>query len=131
MPVTPGQNLAHYRLTEKIGEGGMGVVWKAVDTNLDREVAIKLLPPEIAQRPERLQRFEQEARTTGGLNHPNIVAVFDLGRHEGAPYIVMEFVPGETLREKAAGPALISRSGGSSDSATDLATPSSSGASRP
>ena len=99
----PGTLLLHYRLVDKIGEGGMGVVWKAEDTNLDRDVAIKLLPPEMAERPERLERFEQEARTTGSLNHPNVVAVYDLGRHEGAPYIVMELVPGETLREKIAG----------------------------
>ena len=109
----------------------MGVVWKALDTNLDREVAIKLLPPEIAERPERLQRFEQEARTTGGLNHPNIVAVFDLGRHEGAPYIVMELVPGETLREKAQSSLPASRTGSSSDGASDLATVSTTGTSLP
>lgn len=131
MSVAPGQTLAHYRLTEKIGEGGMGVVWKALDTHLDREVAIKLLPPEIAQRPERLRRFEQEARTTGGLNHPNIVAVFDLGRHEDAPYIVMELVPGETLREKAQGSLPASRTGSSSDGASDLATVSTTGTSLP
>ena len=101
MTAAPGQNLGHYRLTEVVGEGGMGVVWKAIDTNLDREVAIKLLPAEIAQNPDRLKRFEAEARTTGGLNHPNIVAIFDLGWHEDAPYLVMELVPGETLRERA------------------------------
>jgi len=108
-----GQTLMHYRLVEKIGEGGMGVVWKALDTNLDREVAIKVLPAEVAERPERLQRFEQEARTTGALNHPNIVAVHDLGRHENAPYIVMELVPGETLRDKVLGafPASFTGSG--------------------
>jgi Tol biopolymer transport system component len=106
--------LSHYRLVEKIGEGGMGAVWKAVDTTLDREVAIKMLPPAVADRPDRLERFEREAKLTGALNHPNIVAIYELGRHKGAPYIVMELVPGETLREKAHGalsPSLSSGSG--------------------
>jgi len=119
LSLATGQMLSHYRLVEKIGEGGMGVVWKAVDTNLDREVAIKVLPPEVAERPERLQRFEQEARTTGALNHPNIVAVYDLGRHENAPYIVMELVPGETLRKKVEGALPESRTGIGSGGATN------------
>ena len=115
MPLEPGQTIQQYRVTEQIGEGGMGVVWKATDTNLDREVAIKVLPPELAERPERLERFEQEARTTGSLNHPNVVAIYDLGRHQDAPYIVMELVPGETLREKIAGKPITG--GGSTPSA--------------
>jgi Tol biopolymer transport system component len=115
MPLEPGQRLLHYRIVEKIGEGGMGQVWKATDTNLDRDVAIKVLPPALAEQPERLERFEQEARTTGALNHPNVVAIYDLGRHEDAPYIVMELVPGETLREKIAGTPV--SDGGSTPSA--------------
>ena len=73
----------------------MGVVWKASDSNLGREVAIKVLPADVGQSSDRLARFQQEARTTGALNHPNIVGIYDLGEHEGAPYIVMEFIEGD------------------------------------
>ena len=80
MPVEPGQMLSHYRLVNKIGEGGMGVVWKAIDTSLDREVAIKLLPDDFAADSDRLVRFEREAKLLATLNHPNIAAVY--GFHE-------------------------------------------------
>ena len=80
MPANPGQMLLHYRLLEKIGEGGMGVVWKALDTTLDREVAIKILPETFAQNPERLARFEREAKLLASLNHPHIATVH--GLHE-------------------------------------------------
>ncbi len=72
----PGQSLLHYSLVEKIGEGGMGVVWKALDTTLDREVAIKMLPEAVAADPERLARFRREAKLLASLNHPNIAAVY-------------------------------------------------------
>ena len=78
MSLTEGQNLLHYRLVDKIGQGGMGVVWRAVDTTLDREVAIKVLPPELANDAERLQRFEREAKLLATLNHPNIAAIYGL-----------------------------------------------------
>jgi Tol biopolymer transport system component/serine/threonine protein kinase len=120
MAIEAGQQLLHYRLIEKIGEGGMGVVWKARDTNLDRDVAIKVLPPDVATQPERLQRFEQEARTAGGLNHPNIVAVYDLGRHERSLYLVMELVRGETLREKIGATRLVTGSEASATSSPSL-----------
>ena len=78
MAIEAGQRLLHYCLTEKIGEGGMGVVWKATDTNLDREVAIKILPDAFADDPQRLARFEREAKLLAALNHPNIAAVYGL-----------------------------------------------------
>ena len=80
MSLEPGRNLQHYRLVDKIGEGGMGVVWKAVDTSLDREVAIKVLPPALAGDAERLSRFQREAKLLASLNHPNIAIIH--GLHE-------------------------------------------------
>ena len=80
MAIESGQQLLHYRLTKKIGEGGMGVVWKAVDTTLDREVAIKVLPDGFAADPERLARFGREAKLLASLNHPNIASIY--GIHE-------------------------------------------------
>ena len=78
MPIEPGQMLLHYHLVEKIGEGGMGVVWKAVDTTLDREVAIKILPVSFASDPERLARFQREAKLLASLNHPTIATIHGL-----------------------------------------------------
>jgi serine/threonine-protein kinase len=95
-----GQNLLHYRLVEKIGEGGMGVVWKAVDTTLDREVAIKVLPDHFAQDTERLARFEREAKLLASLNHPNIAAVFGLHESDTARFLAMELVAGEDLSQR-------------------------------
>ncbi len=103
MPLQPGQMLAHYRLVEKIGEGGMGVVWKAEDTTLDREVALKVLPDLFSQDPERLVRFEREAKLLASLNHPNIATLHGLHQApapEGGAevrFLVMELVPGEDL----------------------------------
>jgi serine/threonine protein kinase/WD40 repeat protein len=97
-----GQKLQHYEIVAKIGEGGMGEVYRARDTQLGRDVAIKILPAAVAANPDRLRRFEQEARAAGALNHPSIVTVFELGTHEGSPYLVMELVEGETLRDKLA-----------------------------
>jgi len=93
-----GRTLGHYQITEKLGEGGMGVVYRARDPRLGRDVAIKVLPGEVAGSPERLQRFEREARAVAALNHPNILTVFDVGMHDGAPYVVTELLEGETLR---------------------------------
>jgi TolB-like protein/Tfp pilus assembly protein PilF len=100
-----GRTLSHYRLIEKIGEGGMGVVWKALDTRLDREVAIKLLPDDFADDPERLARFKQEAKAVAALSHPNILAIYDVGAEEGLSFAVMELLEGETLRERLRGAA--------------------------
>jgi serine/threonine protein kinase len=80
LPIEPGAALPHYRLIERLGAGGMGVVWKAVDTTLNREVAIKILPEEFAHDPERLARFEREAKLLASLHHPNVAAVYGLQR---------------------------------------------------
>jgi tetratricopeptide (TPR) repeat protein len=100
MPLAPGTLLGTYQILRKIGAGGMGEVYKAEDKKLGRWVAIKVLPAAFAADPERLRRFEQEARTVSALNHPNILTVHDLGSHEGSPFLVMELLEGETLREK-------------------------------
>ena len=94
-----GQELLHYRLIEKIGEGGMGVVWKARDSSLEREIALKLLPDSFAADPHRRARFEQEARAVAALNHPNIVQATDAGEEDGTHYLVMEFVDGINLAD--------------------------------
>ena len=100
MSLSPNTTLAHYTIISKIGAGGMGEVYRARDTRLDREVAIKLLPTEVASDSDRLQRFEQEARATSALNHPNILTVYDIGTHDGSPYIVAELLEGEELRDR-------------------------------
>jgi eukaryotic-like serine/threonine-protein kinase len=92
-----GQTLLHYRITEKIGEGGMGAVYKAVDTHLDRPVAIKVLPPDKVADPERKQRFVQEAKAASALRHPNIVVIHDIAADRGRDFMVMEFVEGRSL----------------------------------
>ena len=97
MSIEPGGSLLHYRLVEKIGEGGMGVVWKAVDTTLDREVAIKILPDSFAAEPERLARFEIEARVLASLNHPHIAGIYGTHEADGTRFLSMELVPGEDL----------------------------------
>ncbi|MGO9255984.1 MAG: serine/threonine-protein kinase [Bryobacteraceae bacterium] len=93
-----GQKLGHYDILDKIGEGGMGQVWRARDARLNRSVAIKILSADVAGDPARRQRFEQEARALGALNHPNIVSVYDVGQSDGRAYIVSELVEGESLR---------------------------------
>lgn len=95
-----GSTLSHYRIVSKIGEGGMGEVWRAHDMQLGRDVAIKFLPAAFAADPQRLVRFEQEAQAAGALNHPNILVIHHVGRHDGAPYIVAELLEGQTLRER-------------------------------
>jgi len=100
--LAPGETLSHYRLIEKIGEGGMGVVWKALDTTLDREVAIKILPSAFATDSDRLARFEREAKLLASLNHPNVATVHSLHEFEATRFIAMELVPGETLADRLA-----------------------------
>ena len=95
-----GTMLGPYRLLEKVGEGGMGEVSKARDTRLGRDVAIKVLPANFTTDRDRLRRFEQEARTVGGLNHPNLVTSYDVGSVGDATYLIMELLEGGTLREQ-------------------------------
>ena len=92
-----GQALGHYRIEAKLGEGGMGVVYRAFDTHLDRPVAIKVLRADATTSPERRRRFQQEAKAASALNHPNIVHIYDIGSSGGMDYIAMEFVDGKTL----------------------------------
>jgi serine/threonine protein kinase/dienelactone hydrolase len=99
MSTQPGQTLSHYRLIEKIGEGGMGLVYRAHDERLDRDVAIKVLPESVAMDPTRLARFEREAKAIAKLSHPNILEIFDFGREGDVTYSVTEFLSGEDLRE--------------------------------
>jgi serine/threonine protein kinase len=102
MTLEAGQQLLHYRLIEKIGEGGMGVVWKARDTTLDREVAIKILPDVLERHPERLERFEREAKVLASLQHPNIAVVHGLHHVHGVRFLAMELVDGEDLSQRLA-----------------------------
>ena len=98
MTIAPGTQLGPYEILARLGAGGMGEVWRARDTRLHSEVAIKLLPVSSANDVDRLRRFEQEARATSALNHPNILTVYDIGTHDAAPYIVAEVLEGEELR---------------------------------
>jgi Tol biopolymer transport system component/tRNA A-37 threonylcarbamoyl transferase component Bud32 len=100
MPLVPGTRLGPYEIMTPLGAGGMGEVYRAQDTRLGRDVAIKVLPASFSSDTERLRRFEQEARAAGALNHPNVLAIYDIGTHDGAPYLVTELLEGETLRER-------------------------------
>lgn len=100
MTLATGTKLGPYEIVSPIGAGGMGEVFRARDTRLGRDVALKILPASFAGDPERLRRFELEARAAGALNHPNILAIYDIGVHEGAPYLVTELLEGETLRQR-------------------------------
>jgi DNA helicase-2/ATP-dependent DNA helicase PcrA len=100
MKAIPAETIAHYRIVEPIGAGGMGAVYKAYDNKLHRVVALKLLPAEYVSQQDRRRRFFQEARAASALNHPHILTVYEVGEDEGRPYIAMEFVEGETLRQK-------------------------------
>ena len=107
--ISPNATIAQYTIVSKIGEGGMGEVWRARDPKLGRDVAIKVLPAALSADKARLARFEQEAQAAGTLNHPNILVIYHVGTHEGAPYIVSELLEGETLRERMADGALPQR----------------------
>src|SRR5258708_2150361 len=100
MALTPGTKLGPYEIQSPLGAGGMGKVYRALDTRLDRTVAIKILPESFANDADRLQRFEHEARVLSTLNHPNLLSVFDVGTQGGIHYLVSEFLEGQTLRER-------------------------------
>jgi serine/threonine protein kinase/Tol biopolymer transport system component len=110
MALTSGTKLGPYEIVSPVGAGGMGEVYRARDTRLGRDVAIKVLPEALAHDADRLRRFEQEARTIAALNHPNILGIHDIGAHDGAPFLVSEFLEGQTLREKlVSGPLPVRR----------------------
>src|SRR5688500_8657160 len=106
MPLTSGARLGRYQITAQVGAGGMGEVYRASDTTLERTVAIKVLPDHAANDAQVRERFEREARAASALNHPNMLTVFDVGREGDAAFLVMELIDGVTLRERIADCAL-------------------------
>ena len=109
MALAPGTKLGPYEIQSPLGAGGMGEVYRARDTRLGRDVALKILPESFARDADRLHRFEQEARAVAALNHPNILAVFDIGQHNGSPFLVSELLEGDSLRACARSRALPQR----------------------
>jgi serine/threonine protein kinase/tetratricopeptide (TPR) repeat protein len=99
MAISPGTRLGHYQIRSKLGEGGMGEVYLAQDTQLDRKVALKILPPDLAANQDRMRRFVQEAKAAAALNHPNIAHIYEIGEADGVNFIVMEFIDGRTMRQ--------------------------------
>src|SRR6185295_5684149 len=100
MPLAAGAKIGRYEILSQLGKGGMGEVYLAKDTKLDRNVALKVLPAELAVSRERMIRFVQEARSAAALNHPNVAHVYEIGEQDGLNFIAMEYVEGKTLREK-------------------------------
>src|SRR5262245_26535342 len=103
MHLSAGTRLGPYEILAPLGAGGLGEVYRARDARLARDVAVKILPAALAHDPDRMRRFEHEAKAAGSLHHPHILAVFDTGSHDDSPYVVSELLEGQTLRERMAG----------------------------